>query len=115
MTELLEQAIERVRSFPPEAQDDFARVLLRLAGDETEIVALTQDEQAAIAASKAAAARGDFATDEEVRAVLVALGDESLVVLSPEEQASFARFLVARVLAQAARGAVAGDEVVDGI
>lgn len=74
MTELLEKAIERVRSFPPEAQDDFARVLLRLTGDETEIVALTEDEQAVIAASKTAAARGDFATDEEVRAVWATYG-----------------------------------------
>ncbi|AWN54565.1 hypothetical protein [Methylobacterium sp. 17Sr1-1] len=74
MTELLEKAIERVRSFPPKAQDDFARVLLRLTGEETEVVALTEDEQAAIAASKAAAARGDFATDEEVRAVWATYG-----------------------------------------
>ena len=74
MTELLEKAIERVRSFPPEAQDDFARVLLRLTGDETETVVLTEDEQAAIAASKAAAARGDFATDEEVQAVWATYG-----------------------------------------
>lgn len=74
MTDLLEQAIERVRTFPPEAQDDFARVLLRLAGDETDTVALTEDERAAIAASKAAAARGDFATDEEVQAVWTKYG-----------------------------------------
>jgi predicted transcriptional regulator len=32
-------------------------------------VALSADERAAIAASKAAAARGEFATDEQVRAI----------------------------------------------
>jgi predicted transcriptional regulator len=32
-------------------------------------VPLTPEEQAAVAASKAAAARGEFATDEQVRAV----------------------------------------------
>ena len=69
MTELLERAIERARALPPEAQDDFARALLHLTGDVTEPVALTEDERAAIAASKAAAARGDFATDEELQAV----------------------------------------------
>lgn len=74
MTELLEKAIERVRSFPPEAQDGFARAMRRLTGDETEIVALTEDEQAAIAASKSAAARSDFATDEEVQAVWATYG-----------------------------------------
>jgi len=31
-------------------------------------VPLTHEEQAAVAASKAAAARGEFATDEQVRA-----------------------------------------------
>ncbi len=74
MTDLLEQAIARVRAFPPEAQDDFARVLLRLTGDAEEPVALTEDERAAIAVSKAAAARGDFATDEEVQAVWAKYG-----------------------------------------
>jgi hypothetical protein len=38
------------------------------ADDETP-VPLRPEEQAAIAASKAAAARGEFATDEQVRAV----------------------------------------------
>ena len=32
-------------------------------------VALTADKRAAIAASKAAAARGEFATEEQVRAI----------------------------------------------
>jgi predicted transcriptional regulator len=32
-------------------------------------VTLSADERAAIAASKAAAARGEFATDEQVRAI----------------------------------------------
>jgi predicted transcriptional regulator len=45
-------------------------VVLRLTGaDEEPPVPLTPEEQAAIAASKAAAARGEFATDEQVRAV----------------------------------------------
>jgi len=45
--------------------------VLRLAGTDDEVlpVELTADEQAAIAVSKAAAARGEFATDEEIRAV----------------------------------------------
>jgi len=50
--------------------DDIARVVLQLAGsDEAVPVALSTDEQKAIAASKAAAKRGEFATDEQVRAV----------------------------------------------
>ena len=70
MTRLLDRALEAARNLPPEAQDDIARVVLRLAGaDDEPPVPLTPDEQAAIAASKAAAARGEFATDDEVRAV----------------------------------------------
>ena len=70
MTKLLDRALEVARSLPPEAQDDIARVVLRLTGaDDDTIVPLTSEEQTAIAASKAAATRGEFATDEEVRAV----------------------------------------------
>ena len=75
MTKLLDQALAAVRSLPPEAQDDIAHIILRLAGaDDEPPVPLTPEEQAAIAASKAAAARGEFATDEEVRAVWAKYG-----------------------------------------
>jgi predicted transcriptional regulator len=70
MTKLLDQALAAARSLPPDAQDEIARVVLRLTGaDDKPPVALTPEEQAAIAASKAAAARGEFATEEEVLAV----------------------------------------------
>jgi len=70
MTKLLEQALEAVRGLPPAAQDDIARVVLQLTGGhESPPVALLPEERAAIANSKAAAARGEFATDEQVRAV----------------------------------------------
>ncbi len=70
MTTLLEQALEAARRLPPAAQDDIARVILRLTGaDEETPVSLTAEEDAAIAASANAAARDEFATDEQVRAV----------------------------------------------
>jgi hypothetical protein len=70
MTKLLDQALEVVRGLPPDAQDDIARLLLQLAGDdESTPLELSPQERAAIAASKAAAARGEFATEEQVRAV----------------------------------------------
>ena len=71
MTSLLDQALEAARCLPPDAQDDIARVVLQLASthDETAPVTLSPEEHAAIATSKTAAARGDFATDEQVRAV----------------------------------------------
>ena len=71
MTTLLDQALEAARNLPPSAQDAIAHIVLRLAGadDEEAPVALSPDERAAITASKAAAARGEFASDEQVRAV----------------------------------------------
>ena len=70
MTKLLDQALAAVRSLAPDAQDDIANVILRLTGSDDETpVPLTPDERATITASKAAAARGEFATDDQVRAV----------------------------------------------
>jgi hypothetical protein len=68
MTKLFDQAVEAVRGLPPDVQDDLARILLQLAGNETEPVPLSAEERAAIARSKAAAERGEFATDEQIRA-----------------------------------------------
>jgi hypothetical protein len=70
MTKLLDKALAAARSLPPDEQDNIAHVVLRLAGaDDEPPVPLTPEEQAAIAASKAAATRDEFATDEQVRAV----------------------------------------------
>jgi hypothetical protein len=70
MTKLLEQALEAARSLPPNVQDDIARVVLRLTGtDDEPPVTLSPEERTAIATSQEAAARGEFATDEQVRAV----------------------------------------------
>jgi hypothetical protein len=70
MTKLLEQALEAVRVLSANEQDDIARVMLLLAGrEDTASVALSPDERKAIDKSKAAAARGEFASDEQVRAV----------------------------------------------
>ena len=69
MTKLLEQAVEAARRLPSDQQDEIARLVLRLAGEEQMPVQLTTDEQAAIERSKAAATLGEFATDEEVKAV----------------------------------------------
>ncbi len=70
MTKLLDQAIEAARRLSPGEQDDIARAIMQLAGaDQAAPVPLTPDERSAVAKSKAAAARGEFATDEQVRAI----------------------------------------------
>lgn len=69
MTKLLDDALSAVSNLPPDEQDNIARAVLRLIGtDDEPPVALSADERAAIAASKAAVARGEFASDEQVRA-----------------------------------------------
>ena len=69
MTRLLEQAIETVSTLPDDTQDELARILLQLAGVEQPSYELTPEEEADLDASLAEAERGEFATDEEVRAM----------------------------------------------
>jgi hypothetical protein len=69
MTKLLDRAVQAVRELPADVQDDIARIVLELAGTDAGPVPLSAEEREAIARSKAAADRGDFATDEQVRAV----------------------------------------------
>jgi hypothetical protein len=70
MTKLLEQAIEAARRLPPDEQDDVARAILQLAAPtDVAPVPLTPAERDAIARSKVAAARGEFASEQDVRAV----------------------------------------------
>lgn len=69
MTQLLEKALQAARSLPATVQDEIARTILLLAEERVEPVALTVGESNAIAVSKAAAARGEFASEAEVQAV----------------------------------------------
>src|SRR6266702_4545104 len=70
MTKLLDEAVEAVRRLPSDDQDDIARAIIQLAGSDLQApVVLSPEEREAIARSKAAADRGEFATDEQVRAV----------------------------------------------
>lgn len=70
MTKLLDDAVDLVRRLPADDQDEIARAIMQLAGsDNSPPVVLSPNEREAIARSKAAASRGEFATDDEVRAV----------------------------------------------
>ncbi|HSI40638.1 MAG TPA: hypothetical protein VLA00_08855 [Xanthobacteraceae bacterium] len=69
MTELLEHAFERIRNLPPDQQDEFARVLLRLAGDDEAVYRLTAEEEADLIEAEAEIERGEIATDEQVRSL----------------------------------------------
>jgi hypothetical protein len=69
MTQLLEHAVETLRGLPPETQDDLARVLLQLAGEDQPAIQLSAEEETSLEESLAQAERGEFATDEQVRAI----------------------------------------------
>ncbi len=65
----IEALLERVRAWPDERQEKAATILLALeAEDEGEYV-LSDEELAAIEEAEVQAARGEFATDEEMRAL----------------------------------------------
>jgi predicted transcriptional regulator len=68
MTELLEKAVEAVRRLAPEAQDNIARVMLSLAGQEEEPEPIDPNDLSAILEGLAQAERGEFASDTEVEA-----------------------------------------------
>ena len=70
MTKLLEQAIEKVQGLPAEMQEQAARMLLIYAGDDETVIALTPEEEADLIEAQAEMARGEFASDAEVQAVL---------------------------------------------
>lgn len=74
MTELLDHALEAARRLTPEEQDDIARILLQLLGNDASPVPLADDERDAVHRSKRAAERGEFASDDEVRAVFAKYG-----------------------------------------
>jgi hypothetical protein len=75
MTKLLDDAFEAARRLTPDQQDEIARAVFQLVGsDQAAPVPLLPEEQEAIARSKAAASRGEFASDEEVRALWAKYG-----------------------------------------
>jgi hypothetical protein len=69
MTKLLEQAFEAARDLPPAMQDEMARVIIALMGKELSGTPLSADEEASFEESLMQAERGEFASDEQVRAV----------------------------------------------
>ncbi|TRL37849.1 hypothetical protein FM996_01615 [Methylosinus sporium] len=69
MTRLLEQAFETIRKLPDPVQDDLARLLLEIADGETQCVTLTSEEESDLTEALAEVERGEFASDETIRAI----------------------------------------------
>jgi predicted transcriptional regulator len=71
MTRQLQDAIARAEQLPEADQADLAEVVRAfIAARKAEPVPLTADEEAAIEEGLAQAERGEFASDEEVNALL---------------------------------------------
>jgi hypothetical protein len=68
MTKLLEKAVETVRQLPPDSQDEIARAMLTLAGDEGEPEEIDPVHLSDVLESLAQAKRREFASDVEVEA-----------------------------------------------
>lgn len=71
MTELLDRAVRAARDLPPEVQDEIARMMLARASpdDEEPIYVLSEEELASMALSRDQASRGEYASDDEMRAI----------------------------------------------
>ena len=65
----IESVLERVKTWPPERQEDAARVLLAMEAEDAGPYGLSPEERADLQAALAEAERGEFASDEEVAAV----------------------------------------------
>lgn len=69
MTVLLEHAVESLRNLPDETQDALARLLLQFAGVDQPPLELSPEDAASFEESLTQAGRGDFASDDQVRAI----------------------------------------------
>ena len=67
--EQIEQIFERVRTWPPERQEDAAQMLLRMEEQNVEPYELTEEELADLEEAEKEAEREEFATDEEMKAL----------------------------------------------
>lgn len=76
MTKLLEQAIEAARQLSPEEQDELGRLIMEIVhgGSDDEVYVLSDEENEAIDLALAQVERGEFATEEEIEAVLAKYG-----------------------------------------
>jgi DNA-binding TFAR19-related protein (PDSD5 family) len=68
MTKLLDKALETVRQLPPDSQDEIARAMLSLAGDEAMPEKIDPAHLRDVLQGLAQAKSREFATDEEVEA-----------------------------------------------
>ena len=68
MTRLLRKALEAVRELPPDSQDEIARAMLTLAGEQAEPELIDPAHLPEVLEGLAQAKRRELATDAEIEA-----------------------------------------------
>ena len=68
MNERLESLLNRVRSWPEDAQEELVDCILVIESRRSGVYHLSDEEEAAVRKGLEAATRGEFATDEEMEA-----------------------------------------------
>lgn len=74
MTKLLEKAVQTVSRLEPEAQDEIARAMLRLAAHDDEPEEVPAELLAHVLEGLRQSLRGEFAPDDEVEALFRRFG-----------------------------------------
>ncbi|MBX3570257.1 MAG: hypothetical protein KF914_19505 [Rhizobiaceae bacterium] len=69
MTELLERAVDVTRNLPASLQDDIARMMLQIAGEELSPHPLGRDDEASFEESLRQAEHREFAAEADVSAI----------------------------------------------
>jgi predicted transcriptional regulator len=65
----IEEVLERVRTWPPERQEDAVRVLLEMEAQGTAVYQLSEEERADIEEGLREIERGEVASDADVAAM----------------------------------------------
>lgn len=68
MNKRLETLLERVATWSEEAQAEFARVIVEIERQQSDVYRLSDDERAAIEEGLAQADRGEFVSEEDMAA-----------------------------------------------
>ena len=67
--EQIDEILERVRTWPIERQEDAAAILLTMEEQDSAVYDLSEEELAEIELALEEADRGEFATDDEMKAL----------------------------------------------
>jgi len=67
--EQIDEILDRVRTWPIERQEDAAAILLTMEEQDSAVYDLSEEELAEIDLALEEADRGEFATDEEMKAL----------------------------------------------